>query len=52
LNDFTDSIKENFNDSDYTVNIYRGEKIKELFGEVKERQKDDLANTVLASGRK
>ena len=52
LNDFTDSIKENFNDSDYTVNIYRGEKIKELFGEVQERQKDDLANTVLASGEK
>lgn len=52
LNDFMHSIKENFNDSDYTVNIYRGEKIKELFGEVKEKQKDDLANSVLASGEK
>lgn len=52
LNDFMYSIKENFSDSDYTVNIYRSDKIKELFGEVKEKQKDDLANSVLASGEK
>lgn len=52
LNDFMHSLKENFNDSDYTVNIYRSDKIKELFGEVKEKQKDDLANSVLASGEK
>ena len=52
LNDFMHSLKENFNDSDYTINIYRSDKIKELFGEVKEKQKDDLANSVLASGEK
>ena len=46
LNDFMHSIKENFDDSYYSVNIYRGEKIKELFGEVPEKQKDELANTV------
>ncbi|MDP2893573.1 MAG: GGDEF-domain containing protein, partial [Sulfurimonas sp.] len=52
LNDFMHSIKENFDDSYYSVNIYRGEKIKELFGEVSEKQKDELANAVLASGEK
>lgn len=52
LNDFMHSLKENFDDSDYTINIYRGEKIKELFGEVQEKEKDDLVNSVLASGKK
>lgn len=51
LNEFMHSIKENFDDS-YSVNIYRGDKIKELFGEVEERQKDDLTISVMRSGEK
>ncbi|MCK9473543.1 bifunctional diguanylate cyclase/phosphodiesterase [Sulfurimonas sp.] len=52
LNDFMHSIKENFDESYYSVNIYRTDKINELFGDVKENPKDDLANSVLASGEK
>ena len=52
LNDFMHSLKENFDDSDYTINIYRSDKIKELFGEVHEKQKDDLVNTAFATGKK
>lgn len=51
LNEFMHSIKENFDES-YSVNIYRGDKIKELFGEVDEKQKDDLAISVMESGEK
>jgi len=52
LNDFMHSLKENFDESHYSVNIYRTDKIKELFGEVQENPRDDLANSVLASGEK
>ena len=52
LNEFMGSIKQNFDDSYYSVNIYRGDKIKELFGEVEEKQKDELAYSVLANGEK
>ena len=51
LNEFMHSIEENFDDS-YSVNIYRGDKIKELFGEVEEKQKDDLATSVMKNGKK
>ncbi|MGE4418964.1 MAG: putative bifunctional diguanylate cyclase/phosphodiesterase [Sulfurimonas sp.] len=52
LNDFMHSIKENFDDSFYSVDIYRGEKIEELFGRVPESPKDALARSVLQSGEK
>ncbi len=51
LNEFMHSIKKNFDES-YSVNIYRGDRIKELFGEVDEKQKDDLAISVMRSGEK
>lgn len=52
LNDFMHSLKENFNDSDYTINIYRGEKITEVFGEVEEKQKDEHVKRVFSTGEK
>jgi len=52
LNDFMFSLKENFDDSDYEINIYRSELVKELFGEVNEKEKDPLVREVLLSGVK
>ncbi|HEY9202686.1 MAG TPA: bifunctional diguanylate cyclase/phosphodiesterase [Sulfurimonas sp.] len=52
LNDFMHSLKENFDDSDYTINIYRGDKIKEVFGEVEEKPRDKHVDAVFASGEK
>lgn len=52
LNDFMHSLKENFDDSNYVINIYRGEKVKEVFGEVEEKKRDDLVNSVFKSGEK
>lgn len=52
LNDFMHSLKNNFNDSDYTINIYRGEKVKEAFGEVSENKKDEFVEKVLKNGQK
>lgn len=52
LNDFMSSLKENFDDSNYEINIYRGEKVKELFGEVKEKNRDDMINSVFQKGEK
>lgn len=39
---FMNSIKENFKSSSYTIHIYRSNKVKELFGEVKESTKDNI----------
>jgi diguanylate cyclase (GGDEF)-like protein len=50
LNDFMFSLKENFDDSDYEINIYRSDVVKELFGEVNEKPKDALVRDVLLSG--
>ena len=52
LNDFMSSLKDNFDDSNYEINIYRGQKVKELFGEVKEKQKDDKIEDVFKTGEK
>lgn len=52
LNDFMHSLKENFDDSDYTINIYRGDKIKEVFGEVTEQPRDRYINAVFANGER
>ncbi len=52
LNDFMNSLKENFKESNYTINIYRGDVVKELFGEVPEKAKDTIVNKVFDSGEK
>jgi diguanylate cyclase (GGDEF)-like protein len=52
LNDFMHSLNENFDESNYVINIYRGEKVKEVFGEVEEKKRDDLVNSVFKSGQK
>jgi diguanylate cyclase (GGDEF)-like protein len=52
LNDFMNSLKENFKESNYSINIYRGEIVKELFGEVDEKAKDAIVNTVFQNGQK
>lgn len=52
LNDFMLSLKENFNDSNYVIHIYRGEKVKELFGEVVEAKKGATIRDVLLHGKK
>lgn len=36
---FTKSLEENFQSSNYEINIYRSDKVKELFGEIQENQK-------------
>lgn len=52
LVEFMHSLKANFDSSDYTINIYRGAKVKEAYGEVNESFKDDLVQRVLQSGQK
>ena len=52
LNDFMSSLKENFNDSNYVITIYRSDLVKQLFGTVKEGKKDALINYALQSGKK
>ena len=52
LNDFMHSLKENFDDSNYEINIYRGQKVKELFGEVQEKKKDSKVEDVFKTGEK
>ncbi len=37
---FTKSLEENFQSSNYEINIYRSDKVKELFGEIQEKPKD------------
>ena len=37
---FTKSLEDSFLSSNYEINIYRSEKVKEVFGEIKEKQKD------------
>lgn len=50
LNDFVSSLKENFDNTQYEINIYRSQKVKELFGEVNEKEKDELIERVLNKG--
>lgn len=44
---FTQSLKENFKDSNYNINIYRSETVKELFGDVEENAKDNVLINIL-----
>ncbi|MCK9337438.1 MAG: GGDEF domain-containing phosphodiesterase [Arcobacteraceae bacterium] len=50
LNDFTASLKTNFNDTNYIINIHRSDKVQELFGFIKEYPKDSLVLKALESG--
>jgi len=52
LNDFMHSLKENFEESNYKIRIYRGDVVKELFGEVDEDLKDELVKRVFSQGEK
>ena len=40
VNIFTKSLEDNFLNSNYEINIYRAQKVKEIFGEIQEKQKD------------
>ena len=40
LNFFTKSLEDNFVGSNYQINIYREDKVKQLFGEIQEKEKD------------
>ncbi|PKN13965.1 MAG: GGDEF-domain containing protein, partial [Deltaproteobacteria bacterium HGW-Deltaproteobacteria-24] len=44
---FTQSLKDNFKDSNYNINIYRSQTVAELFGEVKENTKDNILINIL-----
>ena len=46
LNDFMKSLKDNFNNSNYYISIYRGDDVKELFGEIKESPQDNSVKSV------
>ena len=37
---FTNSLENNFQGSNYEVNIYRADKVKAIYGEIKEKEKD------------
>ena len=50
LNDFTSSLKNNFNGTEYTINIYRAGSVNELFGFVTEGQKDSTITKAFSSG--
>ncbi|WP_345980162.1 bifunctional diguanylate cyclase/phosphodiesterase [Sulfurimonas sp. HSL3-2] len=52
LNEFMYSLRENFNDSNYVINIYRGDLVKELFGTVSENKKDAIIERALLTGKK
>uniref|UniRef100_UPI0040485B8B putative bifunctional diguanylate cyclase/phosphodiesterase n=1 Tax=Aliarcobacter sp. TaxID=2321116 RepID=UPI0040485B8B len=44
---FTQSLEDNFETSNYKINIYRGDKVKELFGEIEEKSKDSTLIDIL-----
>jgi len=52
LNDFMFSLKENFDDSHYEINIYRSEIVVELFGGSSKTLRDALVDDVFKSGEK
>lgn len=52
LNDFTSSLKENFDDSNYKITIYRSTLVNELFGEVDDVRRDALVDQVFLDGQK
>ncbi|MDZ7819305.1 MAG: GGDEF and EAL domain-containing protein [Aliarcobacter sp.] len=48
---FTKSLEDNFESSNYEINIYRSQKVKDLFGEINEKAKDiTLVNILNGNG--
>jgi diguanylate cyclase (GGDEF)-like protein len=44
---FTQSLKDNFKDSNYNINIYRSKTVSQLYGEVTENPKDNILINIL-----
>ena len=44
---FTTSLEHNFESSNYEINIYRGDKVRELFGDIEEKAKDSTLVDIL-----
>ena len=44
---FTKSLEDSFVNSNYEINIYRTQKVKDIFGEIEEKQKDITLVNVL-----
>ena len=44
---FSKSLEDNFKDSNYEINIYRSDMVKELFGDIKEKKKDQTLIDIL-----
>ena len=44
---FTESLEHNFESTNYEINIYRGDKVKQLFGNIDEKVKDTTLVDVL-----
>ncbi|WP_368029843.1 putative bifunctional diguanylate cyclase/phosphodiesterase [Arcobacter sp. s6] len=47
VNIFTKSLEDNFVSSNYEINIYRSQKVKEIFGEINEKAKDKTLVDIL-----
>ncbi|QOG13197.1 putative bifunctional diguanylate cyclase/phosphodiesterase [Arcobacter sp. FWKO B] len=50
LNDFTFSLKQNFTDTNYDINIYRGDGVNQLFGFINESAKDKYISQAFIDG--
>lgn len=44
---FTQSLKENFKDSNYNINVFRSKTVSQLYGEVTESPKDSILSNIL-----
>lgn len=44
---FTKSLEKNFESSNYEINIYRGDKVRQLFGDIEEKAKDSTLVDIL-----
>jgi diguanylate cyclase (GGDEF)-like protein len=51
LNDFSESLKKSFDNSSYSINIYRSQKVTDLFGARHQVLNDSLLREVLSSGK-
>ena len=51
MNDFTTSLKDTFQKSGYIINIYRSDKVNELFGEVEGEKKDEAIKQAFKDGK-